>query len=379
MVDNLVGYLSEIPTEFRTGAQATEAMELARSLSSTLPEADARAILDRLANLNVRVIAVGTVPHRMIYDKELIAVQAGKPVEFRFSNSDNMPHNFAITEPGFMAEIGLLAEATARDPDAMARHYIPKSDKILLASRLLQPGEVQALVYNVPKTPGVYPYVCTYPGHWRRMYGALYVVDNLDDYTADPAAYLAANPLPLKDELLKLNSRGQEWKLADLVEEMKPLPPGRSFDVGRELFKVANCVACHKINNEGQVFGPDLVKLDVKKHTTEYILQSILEPSKDIDDKFVSYAFQMDSGKIVTGMIVKESADEVQIVIDPLAKGKPTVLLTAQIEARKKSPISLMPKGMMDKLSREEILDLIAYIFARGDKTNKLFMHDHPE
>ena len=379
MVDNLVGYLSEIPTEFRTGAQATEAMQLARELSGTLPEADAKAILDRLANLDVRVIAVGTVPHRMIYDKETIAVQAGKPVEFRFSNSDNMPHNFAITEPGSMADIGMMAEATARDPDAMARHYIPKSDKILLASRLLQPGEVQAIVYNAPTTPGVYPYVCTYPGHWRRMYGALYVVDNLEQYQADPAAYLAANPLPLKDELLARNSRGQQWKLEDLVSEVKPLPPGRSFDVGRELFKVANCVACHKINDEGQVFGPDLVKLDVKKHTTEYILQSILEPSKDIEDKFASFGFLMKSGKVITGMVVKESADEVQIVIDPLAKGKPTLLPTGEIEARKKLTVSIMPKGLLDKLSREEILDLVAYIYARGDKTNHLFMHDHDE
>ena len=72
----------------------------------------------------------------MLYDKEKIAIQAGKPVEFRFSNSDAMPHNLAIVMPGAMEEIGLLAEATARDADAPQRQYIPKSDKILLASRL---------------------------------------------------------------------------------------------------------------------------------------------------------------------------------------------------------------------------------------------------
>ena len=66
-------------------------------------------------------------------------------------------------------------------------------------------------------------------------------------------------------------------------------------------------------------------------------------------------------------------------MIDPLAKGKPTVLAAAQIEARKKSPVSMMPKGLLDKLSREEIFDLIAYIYARGDKENELFMHDHQE
>ena len=58
----------------------------------------------------------------------------------------------------------------------MQRGYIPDSDKILLASRLLQAGDSQTLLFDAPTEPGVYPYVCTYPGHWRRMYGALYVV-----------------------------------------------------------------------------------------------------------------------------------------------------------------------------------------------------------
>ena len=49
----------------------------------------------------------------MIYDKERIVVQAGKPVEFRFSNTDNMPHNLAICLPGSMAEVGTLADGLA--------------------------------------------------------------------------------------------------------------------------------------------------------------------------------------------------------------------------------------------------------------------------
>ena len=46
-----------------------------------------------------------------------------------------------------------------------------------------------------PTKPGVYPYVCTYPGHWRRMYGAFYVVEDIAAYLADPTGYLAAHPL----------------------------------------------------------------------------------------------------------------------------------------------------------------------------------------
>ena len=376
-IDNLVGYLTEIPARLRTAGPAVDAAALAKSLATTLPVDQAKAIQSRLQNLDVRVIAIGTVPHRMIYDKERIVVQAGKPVEFRFSNSDNMPHNFAITIPGAMQEIGLMAEATARDADAMTRQYIPKSNKILLASKLLQPGQNQALAYNVPKKPGVYPYVCTYPGHWRRMYGALYVVENLDEYRANPAAYLAAHPLPVQDQLLKSSSRGREWKVEELIAEVRELPMGRSFEVGFASFKVANCVACHKLNNEGQVFGPDLAKLDAKKQKTDHILQSIIDPSKVIDEKFQSYTFVLDSGKTITGMIMEETPDVVKVVIDPLSKNRPTVLKKDEIEFRKKSTVSIMPKGMVNKLSREEILDLIAFVFARGDKKHMLFKGHH--
>jgi len=377
LADNLIGFLSGMPARYRTSASAVAAISLAKSLANKLPTAQKKGILNSLKNLDVQVIAIGTVPHRMIYDKEQIAVQAGTTVEFRFTNSDNMPHNFSITLPGALEEIGLLAEATARDADAIARQYIPKSDKILLASKLLQPGQTQALSFEVPKLPGVYPYVCTYPGHWRRMYGILYVVKNLEEYQANPKAYLAANPLKVQDKLLTSSSRGREWKFAELISAVKPLPAGRSFDVGKELFKISSCVSCHRINNEGQVFGPDLTKLDEKKHTTEYILQSLLEPSKDIDKKYLSYKFLLVSGKVITGMIIEETDDEVKVVIDPVAKGKPTVIKKSDIDERVKSSVSIMPVGLLNKLSREEILDLVAYIYARGDKNNKLFEGHH--
>ena len=48
------------------------------------------------------------------------------------------------------------------------------------------------------------------------MYGALYVVDDMDQYQADPEAYLADHPLPIADELLKFNRPRKEWKLEDL-------------------------------------------------------------------------------------------------------------------------------------------------------------------
>ena len=117
----------------------------------------------------------------------------------------------------------------------------------------------------------------------------------------------------------------------------------------------------------------------VVKQTTEHILQSILDPSKEIDKKFRSNTIVLDTGKVITGMIVEETPEEIKVVVDPLAKAKPTVIKTDEIEARKELDVSIMPKGLLDKLSREEILDLIAYVYAHGDKKHMLFgkHHDH--
>ncbi|MCH2212093.1 MAG: GDSL-type esterase/lipase family protein [Fuerstiella sp.] len=379
IADNLIGYLTSMPTSGRTGEQASEAVRLARSLVPRLGKNDGKALLERLENLDVRVIAIGTVPARMIFDKELLVAEVGKPVEFRFSNSDDMPHNFAIVQPGAMREIGEQAEATARDPDAIQRHYIPKSDKVLLASRLLQPEETQSLSFQVPETPGVYPYVCTYPGHWRRMFGALYVVASLEEYQAAPETYLADNPLPVRDSLLEMTGRNREWTVPDLLADIKSLKNGRSFSVGKQLFKVAGCVACHQLNNEGRVFGPDLAKLEPKKRTVKHLLESMIDPSKEIDDRFRSWTFVMTSGKTVTGMIMKETDEEVQVVIDPLAKNSPTVLKRAEIDERVRSDTSLMPKSLLNRLTQEDIFDLFAYVISAGDREHVLFHgpHDH--
>ena len=377
LVDNLIGYLSELPPRYRTGPSGTEAVQLAKSLATKLPAELAKSVENRLQNLDVRVIAIGTVSHRMIYDKEQIVVQAGKPVEFRFSNTDAMPHNFAIVTPGSLEEVGELAEATGREADAMDRHYIPVSNKVLLGSKLLQPGENQALSFDVPSEPGVYPYVCTYPGHWRRMYGALYVVEDLEAYQANPDGYLASAKLAIKDELLKQMNQLHEWTVSELAADIDPLPMGRSWDVGRELFKVASCAGCHQLAGEGSVFGPDLAKLEDKKHTMAALLQSVVEPSKEIDEKFQSNLFVLDDGRTITGMITAENADQIEVVINPLAKDKPTVILKEEIVASKKSPVSQMPQGLLDKLSREEILDLLTYVYAKGDKKHSLYGEHH--
>lgn len=377
LIDNTVGYLSEMPASARTGSRALAIMEYVRSLAKMLPPDAQPSVLSRLENLDVRVISIGTVAARMLYDKEKLVVQAGRPVEFRFSNTDHMPHNFAIVAPGSLQEVGELAESTARDADAKERQFVPQSDKLLLASRLLEPGKEQALTFQVPAEPGIYPYVCTYPGHWRRMFGAMYVVEDVDAYNADPAAYLAATNLEAKDELLTYLDRNTEWKLADLAGDVEHLSHrSNSFDVGQSLFTMASCAGCHKMNGKGADVGPDLTKLN-PEYSPKDVLQHILNPSLKIEKKYQSYTFVLASGRVVTGQIVKEDDSSVHVLDNPTAPEKLRVLDKDDIDERDPSKISIMPQGVLNKLTREEILDLLAYVISKGDQKAKLYSGHH--
>ncbi len=132
------------PSADRTSPALLDALEFADALAAPAAAPIRRKrVRAELGELGVRVIRLGTLLERMSFDKDVIVVRAGKPVEFVFENTDLMPHNFVIAQPGALEEIGLMAEANApaarRSP---RRQFVPKSDKVLLGSKLLQPREI---------------------------------------------------------------------------------------------------------------------------------------------------------------------------------------------------------------------------------------------
>jgi putative heme-binding domain-containing protein len=141
---------------------------------------------------------------------------------------------------------------------------------------------------------------------------------------------------------------------------------------GRELFRTASCVACHKLGDQGNNFGPELAKLS-KEMTAVEITRHILEPSLKIDEQYRSTTIVTDDGRAVTGLVVAETPSEVALVENPVAKAEPVRIPKSSIDERTVSAVSIMPKGLLDKLTRDEILDLVAYVAARGDDSNCLF------
>jgi putative heme-binding domain-containing protein len=115
-----------------------------------------------------------------------------------------------------------------------------------------------------------------------------------------------------------------------------------------------------------------LTQLDPKWQPAD-VLKEMLDPSANINEKFQTSVFMLDSGQTITGLVVEETPTAYKVIENPLAKAVPIEVKKAEIVNQKKSPISLMPKGLLDKLTREEILDLVAYVVAKGDKSNAIY------
>jgi len=105
----------------------------------------------------------------------LLEARASEPIALTFRNPDVVPHNWALLKPGTLAEVGSLANALVADPDAAARHYVPESPAVLVATDVVDPGEKATVYFRAPDAPGRYPFLCTFPGHWMVMNGVLVV------------------------------------------------------------------------------------------------------------------------------------------------------------------------------------------------------------
>ncbi|MEX2577784.1 MAG: PVC-type heme-binding CxxCH protein [Verrucomicrobiales bacterium] len=124
---------------------------------------------------NLEEVEIRCVPERLLFDVTRIEVVAGQPVKIVLFNPDATQHNLVVVEPGALEEVGLAGNEMAKDPGGLAKGFIPDSPKILHHTALLEPDTAEALRFHAPKTPGTYPYLCTFPGHWFVMKGEMIV------------------------------------------------------------------------------------------------------------------------------------------------------------------------------------------------------------
>ncbi|WP_089321352.1 PVC-type heme-binding CxxCH protein [Pontibacter ummariensis] len=121
-------------------------------------------------------IRISVIKNEMKYNLKDFTVEAGRPVEIIFENPDFMQHNLVITKPGALETVGAAADKLASAKNGADLQYVPQMPEVLFNTKLVNPEETVKLTFTAPDKTGDYPYVCTFPGHWRIMNGTMKVV-----------------------------------------------------------------------------------------------------------------------------------------------------------------------------------------------------------
>jgi len=163
----------------------------------------------------------------------------------------------------------------------------------------------------------------------------------------------------------------KEWTMTDLVPSLAEASAGRNFRRGREAFADTQCILCHKFGTEGGSVGPDITGA-ASRFNRRDLLETIIEPSKVISDQYQNITVTKKDGDEVTGRLVEENEERVVLVVNPLATDR-TEVRKRDIAKRAPSKLSPMPEGLVNILTKEEILDLLAYIEAGGKREHAAF------
>ena len=354
VVETLVKQAEATPAAKRTSDDFIDAMQLADQLLGLTPAAAARDYRQRLDAITVRVVRVKTVEEEMRYDTPYFAVEAGRPVQLILQNEDLMPHNLVIAAPGALREVAEAGAPLAPPQGAGGKAYVPESDKVLFATNMVASHQQERLTFTAPQKPGEYPYVCTFPRHWMRMYGVMVVVEDLDAWRR--------NPQPPADPLGNNRAFVKKWTVEDFEGKLAEGLKGRNPEIGARLFQEATCLQCHKVQGQGGAVGPELTKVFHRwKGDRKGVLREILDPSHKIDPKYAVQIVYTLKGKVISGIVKEETKQAISIIVNPEAP-KPTVIDRDDIDEVAKSSKSMMPKALLDRFTEDEILELLHYL-----------------
>ncbi len=128
---------------------------------------------------------------------------------------------------------------------------------------------------------------------------------------------------------------------------------------GRALY-AKTCASCHRLFDDGGRVGPELT--GSQRANLDYVLDNVLDPSAIVPREYRAHVLRLADGRVVQGVIVEESP--LTLVVQ--TPNETVRVPIADIEHRKESGLSMMPEGLFDRLSAEEIRDLVAYLASKA-------------
>ncbi len=185
---------------------------------------------------------------------------------------------------------------------------------------------------------------------------------------------LTSKPIdpPKADQALEERDFVKAWTVDELLPLASAPQSGRNFENGKQLFGAVGCFKCHRFDNEGGAVGPVLTGAGARFNAKD-LLEAIVEPNKTISSQYAATMFVTSEGEIVTGRIANLSGDTLRIVTNMLDPGNFTNLKRGDIEEQRPSDVSMMPSGLLNTLTKEEVLDLLAYLRSGGNPEHAYF------
>lgn len=166
------------------------------------------------------------------------------------------------------------------------------------------------------------------------------------------------------------------WTVAELEPRLAEIARARSFERGRAAYEAASCAQCHRLAGEGANLGPDLTGCS-GRFSARDLLVAILEPSREVPDVWRDLELWGVGGEDVDAVELLavgrlESEDEGELVVRE-ASGESVRVPVASVGERLPHRLSRMPEALLDTLSEDEILDLLAYVLSGGEPEDERF------
>jgi putative heme-binding domain-containing protein len=178
---------------------------------------------------------------------------------------------------------------------------------------------------------------------------------------------LVGPPPAPKDPMAELEPRTlvQAWTVDALAAAVTEKKQGFNFERGKQMFAVAQCYKCHRFAGQGGIQGPDLTASS-QRFSTKDMLTAIVEPSKEISDQYEATIFQTEEETII-GRVANLNGHILMVSSNMLDPGNFTNIDRHDIVDTKPSKVSMMPSGLLDTLTADEVADLLAYLQSGGN------------
>ena len=163
-----------------------------------------------------------------------------------------------------------------------------------------------------------------------------------------------------------------EWTLDELSKSAKTGLVKRDFTNGKKMFAASGCYACHRFGNQGGMTGPDLTSAG-RRYSPHDLLDQVVHPSKVINEQFSAVKVLTLDGVVHTGVVVNLNGDSMTLNTDLTDPNKRVGIDRKEIDLLEVSEVSAMPSGLLNPMTQDEVLDLVAYLLSGGDESHRYF------